>query len=134
MSSSNAATAGSRPPRRLDSAVVSGGRAVWRFCSHEFKELELVDGEFANVLQTRAKARAFLRVHRFCVCSQAPLSAALKTANRSWTQREIRKAHPPADQSRGDWCLIQPTTVHLPAIRTERRAGAARLGAWVWRA
>jgi len=48
--------------------------------------------------------------------------------------RNSNSAYPSltTDWSRRHRCLIQATTVHLPAIRSERRAGAARLGARDW--
>src|SRR5262245_61634057 len=76
-----------------------------------------------------------LRFNGARISEQPSLSAAHKgQAGRRWTERETRKAsYASADPSCGDRCVIQASTVHLPAIRSESRACTARLGARVRR-
>src|SRR5262249_47944884 len=50
------------------------------------------------------------------------------------TARESKTSRRAAYRSCGDRCLIQPTAVPLPAIRTESRASAARVDGRLWRA
>jgi hypothetical protein len=45
-----------------------------------------------------------------------------------------RRSRPSLNKSRRHWCLIQPTTVQLPSIRTDIRAPATRVRARVRRA
>src|SRR5262245_2350997 len=81
------------------------------------------------------KSTSVLRFRGVRVSAQASLSATQKRGRQTFdTEREIREAHPhpPAHQSRRDRSVIQPPTVHLPAIRTE--SCATRVSARLWRA
>jgi hypothetical protein len=86
-----------------------------------------VDGEFPIVRRIAVKETRSV-IHRIRTLSGFTLANAHRAAAHQSTWRAI-EWHPTAvghHTSGGDRCLIQPTTVHLPAIRTDARAGATR--------